>query len=378
MLDKIDWIMQNNRVILITSLPNHSGGKFLCTLLDGHSSLYVLPFSLHNSFPVECFSESDLSNNIDWMVYESREIYKIFDVIDEQKYRQIMAQIFLKHELTYKNYVVASYYAYFYCSGRLPDESVFVFFGHDYKRTVDFIKLFPDSLVVAMHRHPVNLYASYCAKIKRRYLQMNRIIPPYLMSDYFSSFMDFYAKKADVGLFSLEELHANPEVSLRLLSDYMDIQFEQCMMKSTMLGVEWDYNNKSGFGDLHKSINIRYGKGLIFYRMLRNYMEKMGYKDQKSLTMIDKVYSYFPGKDIYLYFVDYFKSAFGYLKNSTDKIGRKVVVIAKSLMFYFIPFVFKKMYESVFLSRKIANMDSIYKFDNVVVINKMSSSSVDY
>ena len=48
---KIESIIDDSKIYLVSSLPNHTGGMFLCSLLDGHPDAYVLPHSIHRIFP---------------------------------------------------------------------------------------------------------------------------------------------------------------------------------------------------------------------------------------------------------------------------------------------------------------------------------------
>ena len=241
-----EHILEDHRIFLVSSLPNHSGGMFLCSLLDEHPQLYTHPYSIHNYIPWKDFETYTLEDHVTRML-DNPILCKMFEVADQTVFCEGLRQIFSRFELNVKNLALAYFTAYHFARKAIPTSHTFVFHTHDWYKTMQYQREFGEGQVIAICRHPANLYAGYCKKYKRSYQGRQLPLPRYQFSTFFREFHQFCTKYHEkMSLVLIEELHGHPEESMKRLCDCMGIDFSESLLKSTQAGVVWNYVGGAG------------------------------------------------------------------------------------------------------------------------------------
>jgi len=377
-------ILKKHRIFIVTSLPNHSGGKFLCSLLDEHPQLYTLPFSLHTFVPFTNFEDYTLEQHID-RVASSKEMGKIFELVNKQRFCEALRQIFNQYEFNLKNFALACFTAYYFEKKIVPKFNTFVFHTHDWVKTMVYKQHFWDCTVIAICRHPVNLYGGYCKKRKRAYLGKKQPLTVYTLTDFFNIFHDFSTDYHDpMGLVLIEELHAHPERSLRLLANYLEIQYHENMLQSTECGKKWVYVGGSGkvkgFSEQHRKVDIEFlGKNLeaSIFKCTRYFQSFAGYEKNLTLSKKDLLRSFLYDKSFFFYYKDLLQTLTEYL-TTEQSIRNKVLTIIKHFIRQSGYFPFLKLKELFLTTSYIARRDASSDFSHVHIINPLQSDSMDY
>ena len=264
--------------ILINS-QQRSGGSLLARMFDGHKNLCVFPHEMRFSRakdrlpPLEKFKTDDFDavlsmlntkGNFGATKLFSKQQYENHDItFDREKFLVQFRQLWEKDELksrTMGRAFLAEAEAFFRVvnDGRLwnGDDVIQYFVGHCARSWLipadKIFKEFPDSYIIQPIRDPRALYASK----KRKYKHLEKHSPDILevhMTQWINSIVQGFKNAIKYSdrycVIKYEDLISNPEATMRNLSEYIGISFNQVLTEPHYLGSSWKGN--SAFGPTH-------------------------------------------------------------------------------------------------------------------------------
>ena len=138
-IEKALFVLNNAKVFLVSSLPNHTGGKFLCSLLDSHKDLFAMPCSIHAILPP---TEKKLPS-IETLFSRMRDDHVYFQIYNQLKENNCLHKIKLVTERlgsSLKIYVLSIIYFYHISKNINPKKNIFVIHTHDIKKTEVYLR----------------------------------------------------------------------------------------------------------------------------------------------------------------------------------------------------------------------------------------------
>jgi hypothetical protein len=394
-------IIKEKEIFLITSLFGSSNGSaFLNTLFDGHPDIYTFPHPIQTYINLEHFWDIDQSSHLDHILAD--EIFFNTSLgnnknrgdgfhmlgeykdegftVDRELFKSYLNNIILLLEWNEQNYILAVVVAFNWARGVIPNSSRFVLYVHDTSTTKYFERIFDQFKTVAICRHPLNVFVSLCKQSKQKALDRDRLLGS-ISYAFIGHFYDFLILRSNVGVVLLEELHANPDDSMRKIADYMGINFHESLLQSTAGGLKWwgiRVSILNGFLEtLHKEVKTGYsGRNIesAIYNATRNFQEFIGYSGISKKRNIE-LRMYLPG----MLHVRYYKESFSIflqLFRKQESNGAIVKLILNYMRVLFYSFAFKYM-DQVWLYR-CRMIDKRHEFkQKLQVINPLQNGAIN-
>ena len=231
-------------------------------------------------------------------------------------------------------------------------------------------------------RHPSNIYASYINKYIRSYKASNELLPIFNIVSRFRELEVLKKIKLEIGVIILEELHAMPQESLKKISKYIRINYDDSLTQSTILGKLWRYGGWKGevssFHDGHKKIDIKTigSRGEYFvFRCTGNFQKRLGYVLKNELNYKELLFSYIPDKQFFLWYKLSFESVIRNV-NSNNKNFNLIYKLAKYFLRHIMLHPLNRLYE-IYLSANIARKEDLkFNFENFNIITPVKDISI--
>lgn len=324
-------VIQNHKIFFTCSLFGSGGAAFFHSLLDNHPQLYTIPFDIHR-IPITYRSFETLSRqehlallleNNDRFFNPSEDTNKNNTLnklgenrnetvkIDRLEFKNYLETILDTTPFNCRNFYLAVMLAYNLARGRLPESNTFVTNAHDFPQAYRLRKEMGDVGIIAMARHPLNLYKSFCRRKFNERLDDERkqkndnFLEYYQPSNtpFLKQFQELFAEPGEkLGVVHIEELHANPEESMRGVAEYMGIRFEPTLLQSTFGGLKWwgsHYTRLYGFSrDLHRIVDRRstgVNDAFAIFKATAKLQRHLGYSRRGELSFWENIRSGLPG-----------------------------------------------------------------------------------
>ena len=350
---------------------------FLCSLLDGHPELYVMPHSIHRIFPAH--EKKIISIQEVFKRLEQDDSYNhIYKTLDENNLLNEIELHFQKLEPTIKNYILIIL-IYYYKDFGLKNK--FVIHTHDILKTKYYINNFSDCELLLISRSPANIYASYIKKYRRSIKNNNGLLPKIKILDEYKILNSAIKLNSKKGLIILEELHERPQKSMINLSNYLKINFDDLLLNSTLLGKPWVYEGwkgtVSGFNNKHKYIDFetigKIGERLSF-KCTSNFQKYIGYAESNKLDFRENLMSFFPGKVFFNWYLESGKFFIIFLiKNKIN--WENFLHLVKYIIKHWIFNPFYKLYELFIFAPILKRIDKQSDYISIEIINKISPNA---
>ena len=255
-------VFADHRVTFVCTLYGSTGSFFLYSLLDNHPDLYTFPYDIRRApVDLEDFDARPRAAHVRALLEDNE---RLFDtardrsftnslqylgdgrdaglVIDRERFAAYLDALLDVADFSPRTFTLAVVLAYNFARNVVPRSSRVVLYTHDLIRTVRLWKrAIPDAGIVAACRHPVNVFASYCARKRFESADRARLPAPYALTE-IESFPDLttlLAAAGDVRLLLIEELHARPESSMRALAADLGVPFTDTLLQSSIGGLRW-------------------------------------------------------------------------------------------------------------------------------------------
>ena len=338
-------IISSNEVIFITSLNFvGQGSKFLNSLLDYHEELFTCPFTLPSITSTSSLNSKieNKKGNLEFFEKNFYEIIKsnkyLFEykddvlntgfnklgderkdiiLINQKKFLQMYKKYYNllnEEQKNIKNKILTFYICFNWCQNNFPTKNNFVLYTHDIHFTKLYSSYFKKCKFIASSRYMPNAFAN---RHRNRFLKhkfsKNGISKPtsYNLFDFFYNSLNFLDINNIIAVVILEELHHNPEKSMKMLAKYLNIKFSKRLLKSTVCNLSWHNNRKNiyhGFNiNRHNSINFEELPVIIvlkFTEIFPNFLKLLNYPIYKKKININ---------DYLLYFIFLVKSFSNYI-----------------------------------------------------------------
>lgn len=284
--------IERARLVLVSSLRGPAGGRFLYTLLDGHPQATCYPFKLSNVVSPEEFASRSREDLVSGLL--AREM--LFDTrrygvdlgrlggdgtgsiqVDRGRFREHLDLLLDRLPWSFRSYLLAVAAAHNLALGIQPSGDHFVFYAHELKLAVTYRDALGGGALLAIHRHPINLYASGVRYTRERSVgdrwrafaeragvdlaaaaRSKKVVMPYRLGSLFDFYGTLERCRGALGIVLLERLHAEPEASMRLVAEHLGLPWSDTLLEGTVHGLPWGGKGTarlSGFSaDLHRAI----------------------------------------------------------------------------------------------------------------------------
>lgn len=241
-----------------------SGTSLLRNLLDSHSQLFVLPFEAHYfelskywvenpyrktqpGYTTATETQSAMINYIR-LLNESNDRYADSVMKKRINTKLFIDKLALAKSESEKERIIKYFSAIAYSLGEKRDIEKFRFVEKSVENNEFAMELkhfFPDAKFIHIIRNP---YSNFVAL--RKYKSINYGYPLldklictlhqnfYWLEKNLSTIKNYHVVK-------YEDLVTNPEIIMRSICNFLDIGFEDTLLKPTTLGIEWEGNSTS-------------------------------------------------------------------------------------------------------------------------------------
>ena len=272
-LDDAVRAIERANIVLVCSMRGPAGGRFVYTLLDGHPEAVCYPFKINHVLgddEVEGLSRPELVARImrRKRLFDSASNGSDFEglgpdgkqsiVVDRRTFEATLAALLERLPLTFRNLLLAIAVAHNTATGLRPTGSYFVFYAHELHVAVRYLRAIGTARILAVHRHPINLFAS-AMRHTRDWSLGNRwqrsaeqagesvieavcrkkVLIPYRPGEFFLNVYRSLEKCDEIDVVLLESLHAEPEQSMRLLADRLGLSWSPTLLAGTIHGLSW-------------------------------------------------------------------------------------------------------------------------------------------
>jgi hypothetical protein len=333
--------LERPRVSFISHLCGSAGSFFFHTLFDGHPSVNRFMFDLNRApIVIDDFDARTPEQHVALLLEDNERLFdtasdpspmNTLRFLGETRDRGIVVdRVLFAHYLkvilndvpwSLRTLVIALTVAHNLARGIRPRSNVFVFYTHDLAKTVQFVRGFGGGDILALCRHPVNIFESRCRRQFRAHVDLAEAagsswrdalnLPLYRPSQIFG-LEDFYrllpSIAGRIGVVSIEELHASPQRSMERVAAYMGIPFSPVLLESTVDGLKWwgsHYTRLHGFSpSLHRDVKSdRVGRGdtAAVMRATLRLQRHLGYTSLTKIPVADALRARLPGRR---YFAD--------------------------------------------------------------------------
>ena len=286
--------MERANIVLVCSLRGPGGGRFLYTLLDGHPDTVCYPFKVNHVIRCEEFDGLSRAQLVALIMRRKR----LFDtsqngadfaalgqdgertvVVDRTRFEAALTALLDRRPLSFRNFLLAVAVAHNIATGLRPAGTHFIFYAHELHVAVRYRRALGTAGILAVHRHPVNLFAS-AVRYTRDWSLGNRwqtsaelagepvteavrrkkVLIPYRPGEFFLNVYESLAQCDTVDVMLLERLHAEPEASMRLLADSLGLSWSPTLLAGTVHGLSWGGKGQvrtGGFSpELHRAVRM--------------------------------------------------------------------------------------------------------------------------
>jgi hypothetical protein len=384
------FLDNNTSRVLITSLPSHTGGKFVTSLLDGHPELLTLPWAIHRII------NKSSSKSYEGLFKEAKvddEFAKTFALLSGSSFEVDFFNITNDEVFTDYRFLLAftlCAYAQKSSISHLSKVKHVVFHSHDVLRTIDFRDSIQPNIIIAIARHPCNAITGAFKKLQRSALNPTNyeLLRPYRFSPYlidFHKLFDFPDYHKKISIFSLEQLHYRPHESTAKLSTFLNISHEPSMLNSTLQGKTWEYKGAAGtrtsFSSQHRKIdNKLISKALeknISYSC-KNIYQLLGYKtnDPNPYTNWFNLFIIFDSITLRWY-CDFIFSYLKFLKNEPS-LKKKIKKTTTTFLKLTLTYPLLRLKDNFTLMYRIPTININCNLENLHVINFPEQDAMSY
>jgi len=384
-------LIKNAEIFFLTSLYGSSGGYFLNSLFDNHDEVFTFPWPIAHYIKSIDFEDNKMNAHVNAILND--EIF--FDTslgnatvrgdslhmlgdnkdsgikINKTKFSTCLKELLSKLEFNAKHFTLSVVLSYQYCLyGRNNLTSKFVLYTHDMKQTLEFKELFKTGKIIAIARHPANTMISGTKQYYQKAIDRNKTLSPYAYI--FKKDQTFLYENLNMGIVLLEELHYNPESSMKKLAKFMDITFKSTLLESTFGGLKWwgiRVSILNGFSKtLHNKVNINFlGKNdeCAIFLLTKELQFFLNYSSANDCKTFEKIRAFLPGK----LFVHFYKNL---IKTCIKKKNTQRLQCVKYFLFYPLYSVFnnyKVLMENLTMKKR--------SFSNFEIINPLDSKSLE-
>ena len=370
------------KIVAISHFISRSGTLYLHSLLDNHPEIATIPGTIdivellqinENHTIEECFqifkknnpkffdtskfTFVDKNNSSLWNLGENKND-KI--ITDENLFKKNFLESLKNVKINSRNVLISLYYAYAKTHNKNFEKlKIILMHPHEKKTTLKFFNYFTDSVFLIPIRNPFRAYEGIIKKIKyvntlrdREYYPSGQLIESAL------DIKDFYESKLNMYFIKLENLGFNKEKIMKRLSEILEIDFNETMLKSTFGGKKyWSNSIEKQTNHFDKSrhtgeINLP-RKDLIILDLINAELNKLLSYESIKLRLSEKLMIpfliFFPMKDE-IDFIKNFKISkfFIYLKFFFLFFPKRIRMLQIILLNKF-----SKKYE--YISKKIIN-----------------------
>jgi hypothetical protein len=351
------------RFYSIFHFVSRSGTLFLHSLLDDHPQILTIPgyieinsllnandLNVENAFDIFCkdnpkffntssFTEADINSSGLYMLGELK-TEKI--ITNKENFKSHYLYYLQKKELSSKNVILALYYSYAKVHGiDLSKIKVILFHTHNNKTTKSFNKVFSDSKYIVSVRNPFKAYKSVITKTRRD--AENRKENYYPKGQLIQSALDIFSfdrLNVQMIIFRFEDLNLNLKSIMIKLSEYLNVDFSDSLLKSTFGGLKyWGNNIKKissnlDFNRLNAPSGLSRKDLLILNIINKEYCEALDYKNIK-LNIFEKflipLIIFLPLDDEIHYLKEFkFKNTILYLKFLLSYLPKRAFLLSIS------------------------------------------------
>tara|TARA_E500000178_G_C17001859_1_gene746093 strand:+ start:79 stop:1164 length:1086 start_codon:yes stop_codon:yes gene_type:complete len=342
-------VEKNYQIVNIGHFVSRTGTVFLHSLLDSHPQILTMPAVINfrnllnkrNFYTAEeAFEIFDKENPkfYDTSLQKPSDVpdnglYKLGDNKDDKilTNKKAFKAFFLENlkssnSITFKNVLVSLNIAY----GKTHNKDinkckVILLHPHEKKDCITFNKLFENSKFLIPVRNPLNVYNSIIKMIKfRKKIRSQLYYPSGQLIQFAKGLDDFRYDKMNMHILKLENLEQNFEVEMKKICNYMEIDFDSCVLKSTFGGKKFWGNTYKNPREKYVPNKINIEKTLskkdliILSKINEKIMEEFGYNN-KSYTNKSEIFStlnfFFPLDDEIEFLKNFkFKNLNSYLK----------------------------------------------------------------
>lgn len=292
--------MADADIVLVCSLRGPGGGRFLYALLDGHRDAVCYPFKLNHVIRRDEFEGLSKQQLVALILGRER----LFDtsqsggdfaglgqdgkqavLVDRARFETALTALLDRHPLTFRNFLLAIAVAHNIAIGLKPAGSHFIFYAHELHVAVRYLRALGTARILAVHRHPVNLYASAVGYTRNWSLghrwqksaavagepiaeaaRRKKVLIPYRPGDFFINVYKSLEQCGTVDVVLLERLHADPEASMRLLAERLGLFWSPSLLEGTIHGLSWGGKGRARTGgfshELHRTLRLDFvGRG---------------------------------------------------------------------------------------------------------------------
>ena len=281
-------------------------------------------------------------------------------ITDENLFKKNFLESLKNVKINSRNVLISLYYAYAKTHNKNFEKlKIILMHPHEKKTTLKFFNYFTDSVFLIPIRNPFRAYEGIIKKIKyvntlrgREYYPSGQLIESAL------DIKDFYESKLSMYFIKLENLGFNKEKIMKRLSEILEIDFNETMLKSTFGGKKyWSNSIEKQTNHFDKSrhtgeINLP-RKDLIILDLINAELNKLLSYESIKLRLSEKLMIpfliFFPMKDE-IDFIKNFKISkfFIYLKFFFIFFPKRIRMLQIILLNKF-----SKKYE--YISKKIIN-----------------------
>lgn len=278
--------MKNNPVFILGCTK--SGTSLIRNLFDGHSALFAVPAESHffqqtgswvyyffnRSHPKNLTYDEKKQRLVDWIDFSNRKSNSVGDGFTAGKWNVELFKeaIFSKSVHSLKElsdlYIESMYFAL--CNKPYPDLRFLEKSVENAEFALEWLQLYPNAKFIHILRNP---YSNLVAI--RKFLYAPRF--PFLNRALLSMYNSYYFLYKNVKLIDpsqykvilYEDLLQKPEEIMKDLASFVEINFEEILLKPTVLGESWSGNSTSkvSFSGISKNNLDKWKKDITKYEI---------------------------------------------------------------------------------------------------------------
>lgn len=354
---------KNYQIVNIGHFVSRTGTIFLHSLLDSHPQILTMPAVINfrnllnkrNYYTAEeAFEIFDKENPkfYDTSLQKPSDVpdnglYKLGDnknekiLTNKEEFKNFFLEnLKLSGNITFKNILISLNIAY----GKTHNKDinkckVILLHPHEKKDCIKFNKLFKNSKFIIPVRNPLKVYNSIVKMVKfRKKIRNQSYYPSGQLIQFAKGLDDFRDNKMKMHILKLENLGENFENELKKICNFMEIDFDLCVLKSTFGGKKFWGNTYNNPREKYVPNEIQVEKILskkdfaILSEINKKIMEEFEYSN-KSFIGKSKIFPalkiFFPLDDEIEFFRNFkFKNLISYLKFLFFYIPKRIYLIS--------------------------------------------------
>ena len=322
--------MENLKIVNIGHYVSRTGTLFLHSLLDNHPAILTIPgvisfkkiierkiinvehaFSLFETdnpkfYDTSLLSAFDNNNSGLWQLGENKK-EKIFT--ERKEFKFFFFEYLNNKSLTLKkNIILGIYYAYAKTHGiKLTNKKILLLHPHEKKICIRFKKIFPESKFLIPIRNPIKVYYSIITINKKKSRLINEnYYPAGQLIDLAKGLDEFYDNNFDMLIIKFEKLKDSLKEQMIKICKYINIQYEDTLLKSTFGGYKYWGNTfdnpRDRFENSKNSAYENSSERELFFLSKINFkiLKRFGYEKEllkRKNNYINYLAFFFPLKD---------------------------------------------------------------------------------